>query len=308
MRIVVTGGAGFIGSNLCRVLVAAGDEVVAFDDLSTGYTENLDGVDAELVVGDIRDPGELDAAFAGADALVHLAARGSVPKSVADPVASHDRNATGTLMVLEAARRAGNPYTLVASSSSVYGATPDLPKHEALPTRPVSPYAASKVAAEWYAQAYQHSYGLPVLAFRFFNVYGPRQPAGHAYAAVMPAFISAALAGEPLTVHDDGEQSRDFTFVDTVCEALALAVHDGRTHDIPVNLAFGSQISLLEIVDVLEGVLDTELQLRHTDRRPGDVRHTRADPTRFRSLFPEIEPTDFEAGIRATVEWFRRRP
>ena len=198
MKVVVTGGAGFIGANLCEALAQDGDidEVVALDDLSTGFAENLDGMGVELVVGTILDPILLDEVFAGADAIVHLAARGSVPKSVKDPLKSHERNATGTLRVLEAARRAGDVYTIVSSSSSVYGATPDLPKHEDLPTRPMSPYAVSKVATEWYTLAYQHSYGLPTLAFRFFNVYGPRQPAGHAYAAVIPAWRTRLYAGE----------------------------------------------------------------------------------------------------------------
>ncbi|NIS29091.1 MAG: NAD-dependent epimerase/dehydratase family protein, partial [Actinobacteria bacterium] len=193
MKVVVTGGAGFIGSNLCERLSRDPefDEVVALDDLSSGFADNLEGMDVELVVGSILDPDVLDRVCAGAAAIVHLAARGSVPKSVENPLESHDRNATGTLQVLEAARRAGGVHTIVSSSSSVYGSTPDLPKHEDLPTRPMSPYAVSKVATEWYTLAYQHSYGLPTLSFRFFNVYGPRQPAGHAYAAVIPAWISA---------------------------------------------------------------------------------------------------------------------
>src|SRR5262249_11060375 len=157
-------------------------------------------------------------------AVVHLAARASVPRSLADPVASHLANASGTVEVLEAARRAGNLHVVVASSSSVYGANPTLPKHEGLATMPLSPYAADKLATESYALAYQHSFGLPALALRFFNVFGPLQPAGHAYAAVVPAFVAAALEGEPLIVHGDGKQSRDFTFVDTVTEAIADAV------------------------------------------------------------------------------------
>src|SRR4051794_9960011 len=183
MRVVVTGGAGFVGANLCRALSAAGvTDVVALDDLSTGFRSNLAGVPAELVEDTILDPGVLDRTFAGAAAVVHLAARPSVPRSVRDPLASHEANATGTMLVLEAARRAGNPPVVVASSSSVYGANPTLPKTEDLVAMPMSPYAASKLATESYALAHSRSFGLPVLAFRFFNIFGPLQPAGHAYA------------------------------------------------------------------------------------------------------------------------------
>ena len=198
LNVVVTGGAGFIGANLCRAL--SGREgfgpVVALDDLSTGHRSNLDGVGGvELVEGSILDARLLDEVVGPADAVVHLAARPSVARSIEDPLASHLTNATGTVAVLEAARRGGRPHVVVASSSSVYGANPALPKREDMAARPVSPYAASKLAAESYALAYGASFGLPVLAFRFFNVFGPLQGADHAYAAVVPAFISAALAG-----------------------------------------------------------------------------------------------------------------
>ena len=207
MKVVVTGGAGFIGANLCRTLTAQPgiEEVVALDDLSTGYRHNVVGFD--LVEGSILDAALLDSVFHGADAVVHLAARPSVPRSLADPMASHLTNATGTMEVLEAARRRGGLHVVMASSSSVYGANPELPKHEGMATMPVSPYAAGKLAAEAATLAYGRSFGLPVLAFRFFNVFGPLQPAGHAYAAVVPAFVDAALRGEPLTVHGDGLQS-----------------------------------------------------------------------------------------------------
>ena len=210
-----------------------------------------------FVEGTILDPSALDGAMRDATAVVHLAARPSVPRSIADPVASHLTNATGTVEVLEAARRAGGVHVIVASSSSVYGANPTLPKHEDLATLPLSPYAASKLATEAYALAYQHSFGLPALAFRFFNVFGPLQAAGHAYAAVVPAFVAAALAEEPLVVHGDGKQSRDFTFVDTVTEVIADAIARGVTSATPVNLAFGSRTDLLTLIAELEIVLGT---------------------------------------------------
>ena len=201
LRIVVTGGAGFIGANLCRMLNGQDfvDHVVALDDLSTGSRQNLAGSPTvELTEGSILNVDDLDLVMEGAQAVVHLAARPSVSRSLADPVATHEVNATGTMMVLEAARRHGTPHVVVASSSSVYGANPALPKREDMAPMPVSPYAASKLAAESYALSYERSFGLPVLAFRFFNVFGPLQPAGHAYAAVVPTFISCALAGTPL--------------------------------------------------------------------------------------------------------------
>ncbi|MDP8929119.1 MAG: NAD-dependent epimerase/dehydratase family protein [Actinomycetota bacterium] len=308
MKVVVTGGAGFIGANLVRTLLSDGaaDHVTVVDDLSTGNRENLDGVDgAELRVGSILDERLLDDAFRGADAVVHLAARPSVPRSLEDPVASHTANATGTLQVLEAARRAGGPYTVVASSSSVYGADPTLPKSEDSAPRPLSPYAASKLATEAYAQAYASAFGLPVLAFRLFNVFGPLQAAHHAYAAVVPAFVSAALAGRPLTVHGDGRQTRDFTYVDSVTAVILEAIHGRVTSDGPVNLAFGSRRTLLEVVAVLEQALGRRLEVVHAPPRPGDVRHSQADQSRLRALFPGLVPIEFEQGLRGTLAWFR---
>ncbi|MCU1373549.1 MAG: GDP-D-mannose dehydratase [Actinomycetia bacterium] len=305
MKVVVTGGAGFIGANVCRTLAAAGHQAVAFDDLSTGFAANLVGVDATLVEGSILDPQALDAVLAGAGAVVHLAARPSVPRSLADPMASHRVNATGTMEVLEAVRRGDQAQVIVASSSSVYGSNPGMPKTEDLVPMPMSPYAASKLAAESYALAHAAAFGLDVLAFRFFNVFGPLQPAGHAYAAVIPAFVDAALAGRPLPVQGDGRQTRDFTFVSTVAEVITSAV-ERRVHDPrPVNLAYGSRVSLLELVELLGKVLGHELQLEFGPARTGDVRDTQADQTRLQALFPEVEPVDLETGLRATIDWFR---
>lgn len=307
MRVVVTGGAGFIGANLCRRLGAADGirSVVALDDLSTGSRANLDGVPVELVEGSILDPDLLDEVVRGSQSVVHLAARPSVPRSLADPMASHAVNATGTLQVLEAVRRAGVPHVVVASSSSVYGASTELPKSELLATRPLSPYAVSKLATESYALAHAHSFDIDVLALRLFNVYGPLQAAGHAYAAVVPAFIDAALRQEPVTVYGDGEQTRDFTYVGTVCSVLTTAVLERVQHDGPVNLAFGSRVSLLRLLETLEQLLDTNVGREHQSARRGDVRDSQADNTRLRSLFPGIEPVDLTTGLAETVEWFR---
>jgi UDP-glucose 4-epimerase len=307
MRVIVTGGAGFIGANLCRALTddEGVDEVVALDDLSSGSRRNLDGVDGvELVEGSILDASLLDRIVPGTDAIVHLAARPSVPRSLEDPMASHDANATGTMQVLEASRRHGGPQVVVASSSSVYGANPTLPKREDMVAMPVSPYAASKLAAESYTLAYGSSFGLPVLAFRFFNVFGPLQAADHAYAAVVPTFLAAALRDEPLPVHGDGGQTRDFTFVGTVAGVLTDAVRRTVTDQRPVNLAFGTRVSLLELIGIIEQQLGRPLPRAHTDPRAGDVRDSQADQTSLRRLFPDVTPVTLDEGLRATIDWF----
>lgn len=307
MKVVVTGGAGFIGANLSRTLLATAEvtQVVALDDLSTGFRTNLDGLDVELVEGSILEPDDLDRCFADATAVVHLAARPSVPRSVKDPVASHAANATGTLNVLDAARRAGDLQVIVASSSSVYGSNPTLPKHEDLAPRPMSPYAASKLAAESYTLAYQATYGLPTLAFRFFNVFGPFQAAGHTYAAVIPAFVDAALRGEPLPIQGDGTQSRDFTFVDTVAAVITDAIVRGVTSAEPVNLAFGSRTNLLEVISLIEHAIGSPVERNFLERRVGDVPHSQAANDRLRALFPDIEPVSLDDGLLRTIDWFR---
>ena len=307
MRILVTGGAGFIGANLCRRLVTSPGvtQVSVLDDLSTGSKANLDGLDVDLVVGSILDAELMCRLVDGTDSVVHLAARPSVPRSIQDPMASHLANATGTMTVLEAARLSGQPQVIVASSSSVYGANPILPKREDLASRPLSPYAASKLATEAYALAYGHSFGLPTIAFRFFNVFGPLQSASHAYAAVVPSFVDAALHGRPLTVHGDGTQSRDFTFVDSVTAVLERAITSRLAHPEPVNLAFGSRTTLLELIAEIESVVGGELPRVHVDPRAGDVAHSQADSTVLRGLFPDVQPVAFADAVRLTVEWFR---
>jgi UDP-glucose 4-epimerase len=307
VRVAVTGGAGFIGANLCRALVADDEveSVAVLDDLSTGRRRNLDGVDVELVEGSILDDGALDQVIGGADAIVHLAALGSVPRSLAAPLVTHAANTTGTARVLEAARRHGGLHTLVAGSSSVYGANPALPKHEALMPRPVSPYAATKLAMESYALAWSASYDLPVLVFRFFNVFGPMQPADHAYAAVVPRFTNAALRGEPVTVHGDGTQTRDFTYVGSVTDVVVDALRRRVARPEPVNLAFGGRISLLELLDELELLIGRPIERHHVESRAGDVPHSQADDTRLRALFPDAEPIAVDEGLRRTVDWMR---
>lgn len=304
MRILITGGAGFIGSNLARHALEAGTAVTVVDDLSTGLRENLTGLDVTFVEGSILDGGATARAFQDVDSIIHLAALPSVPRSIKDPMASHAANATGTLTVLEHARAAGVKHVVVASSSSVYGMNPALPKGEREWVRPMSPYAVSKLATEQYALAYQQSFGMRSVAFRFFNVYGPGQAAGHAYAAVLPAFVDALLDDEPLVVHGDGKQSRDFTYVGTVCRVLLEAATRRVSHDEPVNLAFGTNTTLNELVVVLERVTGRTAKTEHVEPRPGDVKHSQADNGVLRSLFPDVEPVPLEQGVRETVEWF----
>jgi UDP-glucose 4-epimerase len=307
MRVAVTGGAGFIGANLVKALVEQGDDVAVIDDLSTGSRANLNGVenDVAVVEGTILDPTALDKVIDGTDAVVHLAARGSVPRSIDDPVASNDANVNGTIQVLEAVRRAGNPHVIVASSSSVYGANPTLPKHEGLLTQPVSPYAVSKLATETYTLSYQLCFDVPALAFRFFNVFGPLQPAGHAYAAVIPAFLDAATDNRPLPVHGDGHQTRDFTYVGSVAGVIIDAIRRRVTSPTPLNLAFGGRISLLEVIAAIETELGHPLERDHQPPRAGDVRDSQADQSALRALFPDVTPVPFEDGRRATIDWFR---
>lgn len=308
MKVLITGGAGFIGSNLVRRFNAEAPEVDVhvLDDFSTGRETNLAGTTATVHRGSVADAEAVAAASAGADAIVHLGALGSVPRSIDDPMASHVANLTGTLTVLEAARRE-NAYVVMASSSSVYGANPALPKSEFDWTRPMSPYAATKLGGEAYVLAYQYSYGLPTLAFRFFNVYGPYQPADHVYAAVIPRFLDAALAGRPLTVHGDGLQSRDFTSVDSVTQALMVAVRDRVVSEHPVNLAFGTHTSLRELITVIEGEIGTSVTVEHVEPRRGDVRASQSDGVRLRELFPDVRPVPLEDGIAKTVAWFRSK-
>lgn len=306
MRVVVTGGAGFIGANLCRELIMRPQvsSVTAVDNFSTGFVENIKGLDLHLAEGSILDRSFVDEVMGGADAVIHLAARPSVPRSIADPMASHEVNVTGTLNVLEACRESGAAM-VYASSSSVYGSVPELPRHEDQPTRPQSPYAASKLAAESYVLAYANTFGVRATPFRFFNVYGPLQSTGHAYAAVIPSFIQAALEGKPLSVHGDGSQTRDFTYVGSIVEVLADAALRKVVSPKPVNLAFGNRISLGAVIAQLEDLLGKKLTVEYGPTRRGDVKDSQAASAELQRLFPDCKTIPFEDGIERTLKWYK---
>lgn len=304
MRITITGGAGFIGSNLASLAIQQGHSVTVLDDFSTGYRENLVDLDLRLVEGSILNSENCLEAFDGAESVVHLAALGSVPRSILDPKHTHEVNATGTLNVLEAARSSNVGHVVVASSSSVYGANPALPKGEREWVRPMSPYAVSKLATEQYALSYQQSYNLDTLAFRFFNVFGPRQRAGHAYAAVIPIFVDALLRGQPLPINGDGTQSRDFTFVGTVCDVLLDACVRRVTSPEPVNLAYSTNTTLIELRNLLSSLTSTEPAVEYRSPRLGDVRHSQADSSRLMELFAHVEAVPLSEGLKQTIQWF----
>ncbi|WP_322779109.1 NAD-dependent epimerase/dehydratase family protein [Frankia sp. Cas4] len=303
----MTGGAGFIGANLCNTLLARKvSEVIVIDDFSTGTHMNLEGLAVDVHEASILDRSAVDKAVARADTVIHLAARPSVPRSLADPLASNEVNVTGTLNILEAARRVG-AHVVVASSSSVYGGNQKLPKKEGMLPCPLSPYAVSKLAAENYTLAYAACFEVPVLAIRLFNVFGPMQSSGHAYAAVIPQFVEAAVRGHELQVHGDGRQTRDFTYVRSVTEILADAALRRVVHNGPVNLAFGTRTNLLTVIQILERIIGRRLDVEYLTPRPGDVRDSQADTGILRTLFPAATPYHLESALASTVQWYMNR-
>ena len=303
--VLITGGAGFIGSNLARRLCADGStRVVIIDDLSSGSLAGVRDLDVEFLEGSILDAKLLRVAMEGVDSVVHLAAVASVPQSIADPRRAHEVNVNGTLNVLEEARR-GSQHVVFASSSAVFGSNPNSPKDPDDWTRPLSPYGAGKLAAEAYVNAYSTSFGLRAVALRFFNVYGPGQRADHVYSAVIPRFIEAALADEPLQIHGDGQQSRDFIFVETLCDAIANAIDRRLCRLHPLHLAYGTSTTVVDVADALEEVLGRPLARSYGPERVGDVRVSQSAPGLMETHFPDVEPVELATGLARTVEWAR---
>jgi UDP-glucose 4-epimerase len=306
---LITGGAGFIGSNLAHALVDAGVRVRVLDSFVTGRRENLEGLEgrAEVLEGDLRSHPDVEKAMQGVDVVLHQGALGSVPRSIADPLATHEANVTGTLHVLWAARAAGVRRVIYASSSSVYGDTPTLPKVEEMSSAPRSPYAVSKLAGEHYCRVFTAVYGMETIALRYFNVFGPRQDPASQYAAVIPKFIRAMLRGERPHIFGDGSQSRDFTYVENVVGAnLAAAGAPAAALDgSACNVACGERFTLLDLVAALNDILGTRLEPVFLDPRPGDVRHSHAAIARAEAALGYRPTVRFAEGLRRTVEWMR---
>jgi UDP-glucose 4-epimerase len=308
-RSLVTGGAGFIGSHLVAALLTRGEQVVVLDNLSTGKRANLAGLTGpfEFVEGDVADPAAAARACAGVDVVYHQAALASVPRSIEAPLDSHAACATGTLVMLDAARKAGARRFVYAASSSCYGDQPTSSKRESDLPSPLSPYAAAKLAGEMYCLAFHRSYGLETVALRYFNVFGPRQDPHGAYAAVIPRFIDAWLKGERLVLYGDGRQSRDFTYVENVVAGNLLAAESPRAAGRVLNLASGRSYSLLDLIASLEALLGRAADVRREPARIGDVRDSLADITLARELLGYEPVVDFHEGLRRTLAWYREQ-
>jgi UDP-glucose 4-epimerase len=311
---LVTGGAGFIGSHLVERLLADGHRVRVLDNFSTGSRDNLAFARGnrrlEVVRGDLASRRLVERALEGVATVFHQGAMRSVPRSVADPLGAHASNVTGSLHLFHAAgRQRKKPRIVYASSSSVYGEAPNLPKREDQPPVPISPYAATKVAGELYASVWSRLFGVETVGLRYFNVFGPRQDPKSEYAAVIPRFILWGLRGQPLRVHGDGTQSRDFTYIDNVVSANLLAAGadvasvSGKVY----NVGCGSRTSLLEIIQLLERLLGRKLRRRHTAPRTGDVPHTLADISTAKRDFGYQPLVEFEEGFRRTIDFFTGR-
>jgi len=307
-RYLVTGGAGFIGSNIVEELVRRKQEIVVIDDLSTGKRENikpfLDMI--TFIEGDIRDRELVRKALDGVDYVLHQAALASVPRSIENPILVNEVNVSGTLILLEESRRAGVKRFVYAASSSAYGDTEILPKREDMNPSPLSPYAISKLTGEYYCSVYYKVYGLETISLRYFNVFGPRQDPNSQYAAVIPIFITKLLMGESPTIFGDGEQSRDFTYVSNVVNANLLAATSDNAKGQVVNIACGERYTLNELLDILKRMIGKDIKAIYTDPRPGDVKHSQADislATKLLGFKPEIS---FEEGLKKSVEWYKK--
>lgn len=302
-KVAITGGAGFIGSNLAARLIRMGYHVVIIDDLSTGLISNVDTNRSEFHNISISDIDGLKRALNGCKTIFHLGARGSVPRSIKNPVATHLVNSTGTLNVLELARENG-AHVIFSSSSSVYGRNLELPKNESMWLGPMTPYAASKLAGESYVQAYSSTYHLPVTLLRFFNVFGPRQRPDHEYAAVLPKWIWLAMKEKPIEIYGDGATSRDFTYIDTVLDVAVSAMQNRILSEGAINVAFGNRIELNDVVKLMR-LRFPNLEVIQRASRPGDVKESQNSPELVKSLFPMVEPKPFTEAFNETINWLQ---
>lgn len=303
MRIGITGGAGFIGANLARALINSGYEVSIIDDLSNGNSANLANLTYKFVHGSITNNKDLEEFAKNLDYIVHLAARGSVPRSIEDPIATHNTNVGGTLNLLEVARSKNIPI-IFSSSSSVYGENTKLPKSEKDWLLPISPYAASKLACEGMFSGWANAYNMNVLVLRFFNVYGPFQRPDNPYAAVIPKWCLSILKDKNIKVYGDGEQIRDFTYVDDVVNVVINAIQSNVTSSSAINLAFGKKISLNEIIDLLRSI-NSDFEVNYLPPRLGDIRNSLSDGILIKEKFPKVVSSDFKNNLATTFDWIR---
>ena len=306
-KFLVTGGAGFIGSNICKRLVSEGCFVRVLDNLLTGKKSNLADVmdKIEFIQADMGDENVARSAMKDIDVVLHEGALPSVPRSVEEPELTHKHCVDATFMLLLAARDAGVKRFVYAASSSAYGDTPTLPKIETMTPSPLSPYAVAKLVGEYYCSVFYNVFGLETISLRYFNVFGPQQDPTSQYAAAIPAFVMAILKDKPPTIYGDGEQSRDFTYIDNVIEANLLAARAKETKGQVINIACGQAVTVNEIIDMINKVVGKNVKPDYTDSRPGDVKHSLADITLAKKIIGFEPVIDFEDGLQKAIEWYR---
>jgi nucleoside-diphosphate-sugar epimerase len=307
-RVLVTGGAGFIGSNLTEELIRQGARVTVLDDLSTGFRENLDEItgDFDFIQGDINDEATLDRAIDGAEIVFHQAALPSVPRSVENPVETHLVCVDGTFNLLVKAKESGVKRFVYAASSSAYGDQPVLPKVETMRPDPLSPYAVAKLTGEYYCRAFYNVYGLETLSLRYFNVFGPRQNPASMYSGVISKFIDSIMTGQAAPIYGDGEQSRDFTYIDNVVNANIMAAQTSRGFGETLNVANGDRVTLNQLFDVLKKITDNDSAVaEYQGARKGDVKHSQADNRRAIECLDYKELVGLEEGLRKTIDWWK---
>ncbi len=310
MKYLVTGAAGFIGSNIARRLLKDNFEVRGFDNFSTGKQKNLEGLEGkdnfELIEGDLRNPDEIKEAIKNIDIVLHQAAVPSVQRSFENPVFVNDSNINGTLNLLIAAKQARVKKVVYASSSSIYGFNEKLPKREDMPAEPISPYALSKYTGERYCQIFSEIYNLPTICLRYFNVFGPYQDPASEYSAAIPRFINLMLDDNQPIIFGDGEQSRDFTYVENVVEANILAANSKLTGKV-INIACGERVSIKKVVQTLNAILNKEIEPVYKESRIGEIKHSLADISKAREEIGYEPKYKFTEGLRKTVDWFQKR-